>query len=575
LLVACLTVLAVLPGVLVALADGGPSVFNDEPIYRDDARSLAGLSAYADAHYPPVYPLLLALGFLTADPYRAMLLLNAAAAASVVPAVWFLARVLAFRRPWIPTLLAALLPFHAAFAGYLLSENLAVPLLVLCVALTVRGRESDALLLGVALGALHLTRFLFLPAVLLLVAVWLARLVREREPTGALRPVRVAAARMAVVYLALLAVWAVYGMASGHPFGSLWGLSTVEDGAARAGSDRISSALTWLTQYTAYLALAAPVAVALLLVWLGTARGLRASVLAWSPRAAYGAVTLLMVLGYVALATLHSSGVEYNQPTPSHMQGRYLMHVVPLVVVAGCLALERISAARRRPGAVRAAACGVAAAGAAWVAWWVLFHGGIWSVPAWGAQLPFNAIDVFVLEDWRVLATVSAACVVVPVLGRRSAPAAAVVWAAASALVLGAGMLAANAAPVNGARERAVADAVTDRAGEGEPVSVWVSNQVLDPASVVNALEFWNGDASSVKVEPWESMFDETAELACVVPAGSSSEVWVTARAVTPRADPGGLRVGSAFSVVDVAPGCMERVVADWVAATSGQEEAG
>lgn len=577
LLLVSVTAFAVVPGVLVALVDGGPTVFNDELIYRDDAQSLAGRSAYADPHYPPVYPLLLSVGFATSDPFRTMLVLNAVASAMVVPATWFLARVLGFDRPWIPTVLAALLPVHGAFAGYLLSENLAVAVFVLCVALAVRGRPGDAVVFGLALGALHLTRFIFLPAVVLLAGVWLLRVVRGMGTSG-VRRARGPLLRLCAAYLVLLAAWASYGTLSGHPFGSLWGLSTVEDGAARAAGDaRILSAATWLTQYTSYLALAVPVAIALVLAWLMTStRGWWRSMATWTPRAAFGAVTLLMTVGYLSLATVHSSGVEYNNPSPSHMQGRYMMHLVPCVVVAGCMALERAAVApRRRAGLVTAAASGAVAAAAAWGAWWVLFHGGIWSVPAWGAQLPFNAVDVFVLENRLLLAVMTVACVAVPVLARRSAVAAAVVWTIVSALVLSAGVVAARSAPVNGARERVIAEAAADRGAAGERVTVWVSNQVLDTASVSHAVAFWAAEPKQVTVEAWDAMFGETAEAACVVPSGSSTELWVTARTVTPRAETRDLRVGDGFSVVDVAPGCMERVVADWVAATSGQETTG
>lgn len=570
LVLAGLTVLALVPGVLVALVDGGPSVFNDELIYWQDSAAVAGWSAYADPHYPPGYPLLLSLGVATADPFRAMLLLNAAASAAVVPAVWFLARVLGMRRAWIPALLAALLPMHGAFTGYLLSENLAVPLFVLCTALAIRGRPSDAVVLGLALGALHLTRFLMLPAVALLAATWLVRLLRSGADGPGPR-LRGPAVRAGAAYLAVVVAWVSYGMLSGHGFAGLWGLSTVQDGAARAGSDRIGSSLTWATQYAGYLALAAPIPLALLLAWLLGARGWWAAIRAWTPRAAYASVTLLMVVGYLGLATLHSSGVEYNHPDPSHMQGRYLMHVVPLVVVAGCLALERVRADPRRPGAVVAATSGALVVAAAWGGWWVSFHGGPWSVPAWGAQLPFNAIDIFALDDWRLVTAVSVAVVAVLALARWSGVVpAAVVWALCSALVLSAGVATAVSAPTNGARERVVADAAAARGATGAPVSVWVSDHVLDTASVASSVTFWHGSSADVRVEAWDGTLDETVAAACVVDSGTSTELWVTNRTVTPRADHGDLRVGDAFSVVDVAPGCMDRVVADWLAATSG-----
>ncbi|MBM7331801.1 hypothetical protein JS562_54630, partial [Agrobacterium sp. S2] len=177
-LMAGLTALAMIPGVIVALTDGGPSVFMDEALYRTNADSIAEFGAYAEPHYPPLYPALLALAHLTDHWFRAMLLLNVVAGAMIVPATWLLVRALGMRRAWIPVALSALLPFHGAFAGYLLSENLALPIFVLTAALAVRGRRSEGVWLGIALGALHLTRYFFLPIVPVVAVIWFLRVLR-------------------------------------------------------------------------------------------------------------------------------------------------------------------------------------------------------------------------------------------------------------------------------------------------------------------------------------------------------------------------------------------------------------
>jgi len=177
-----LTLVALAAGAAVALTDGGPSVFGDETLYVQNAHAIAHLTPLAVDHFPPFYPLLLALGHLTENWHTAMLLVNAAVSAMTVPAMWFLARTLRLPHSWVPVALVALMPFQGVYSGYLLAENAGVPLLLLCVTIAIRGKSREATLLGLALAALHLTKYLYAPAVVLLLIIWTLRLGKVVDP---------------------------------------------------------------------------------------------------------------------------------------------------------------------------------------------------------------------------------------------------------------------------------------------------------------------------------------------------------------------------------------------------------
>ena len=105
-------------------ADDGPTIFKDELLYRINALAIFNGKKYANAHYPPLYPLALSPAFLFQDWYRAMHVLNAFWSSLLVPAAWFLGRTVGLRRPVLAGLLVAVIPFQAVYFRLLMSENL-------------------------------------------------------------------------------------------------------------------------------------------------------------------------------------------------------------------------------------------------------------------------------------------------------------------------------------------------------------------------------------------------------------------------------------------------------------------
>jgi len=184
-----------------------------------------------------------------------------------------------------------------------------------------------------------------------------------------------------------LGIWFAYGTYRGEPLPQLLGFHVIEttsSGALESGT--LSNLLTWITAYLAYAVLFAVMTWVPALLWfLETRRefGRRKEL---STRSAFVVTALLLTVGYVALAIQHSLGAGYNIPTPSHLMGRYLIHLSPILIALGMLAITRIIASPLPLRGFRVWIPTAAVLAVAWTSWWILFKGGIWGLPAWGAS---------------------------------------------------------------------------------------------------------------------------------------------------------------------------------------------
>jgi hypothetical protein len=104
---------------------------------------------------------------------------------------------------------------------------------------------------------------------------------------------------------------------------------------------------------------------------------------------------LVLTAGYWLLATQHSFGATYNYPEPVYLIGRYLMFLTPLYVVAGVVALERLSEPHFGAGRLLAAAAIAGTLLAVTGAQAILYGELAWKFPPWLADLPFNAPGAF------------------------------------------------------------------------------------------------------------------------------------------------------------------------------------
>ena len=391
-------VLFVIKAVWAVLISSGPLV-SDELLYKFNASAIFDLQKYFTAHYPPAYSLVLAPALFFKDWYEGMLVLNAFWSSLVVPAAWLLARATGVQHPLMAAALAALLPMQVVYPNILFSENLFVPLFVLATALALRGGKRgnvEALAFGIVLGMTHLTKYLFLPALPLLFGAWLYSRSRNMPDTrsGSLLQRYLPAFLVLVSYVVVICVWLIYGLASGFNLKELFGLdiSGIKTKAVTGGS-----LFLWMVVYSSYVILAWLPVWGIIAVWLS-----QLSDKAWRLRPGpqqerFLVLTLLLLGCYWLVAVQHSFGVAYNYPIPKYMIGRYLMHLSPIMLVAGVWFLERVTERIIPLRPIKALISISILICSASVAWWILFNKGIWAFGAGFANREPGTVDVIAL----------------------------------------------------------------------------------------------------------------------------------------------------------------------------------
>jgi hypothetical protein len=400
----------ILKAIFVFSTATGPSIVNDEYLYKFNAESIFLLQKYATAHYPPMYPLVLAPALLFESWYEAMLVINAFISSLTVLSAWFLARTIGMRKPVVAAAIAALLPFNAVYPGFLLSENLFIPLFCLAIALAVRGGRAaawEALLFGAVLAGAHLTKYLFLPAAPLLYIAWLHASMRSSRTALGGRG-------HAVHFLPLLAygiifgAWAWYGHESGFGIRQIFGLDVstagriVTDAAATARRlgeyARPAALLMWSAAYAAFSILAWLPAWGLLAAWASQPRQGNPGTGPTRELTTFAFLVVLLVAGFNAMAVLHSFGAKYNMVQPTKIMGRYLAHLGPPLTVFGLLALESLSRMRATLHARRLLTAGALTLSLAALAWWVIVGKGVWGFPKFFYTNPVNLLDVTIFR---------------------------------------------------------------------------------------------------------------------------------------------------------------------------------
>ncbi len=381
----------------------GPSILNDEYLYKFNAESIFLLKKYATAHYPPMYPLVLAPAFLFDAWYETMLVINSLISSLTVPSAWLLARNIGMRNPVVAGAIVALLPFNAVYPGYLLSENLFIPLFCLAIALAIRGGRAGAwegLLFGAVLACTHLTKYLFLPAVPLLYLAWIYCSMRSTPTQSGGRRAMLRVLPL-LAYSLLLGAWAWYGLESGFSLRQIFGLDVSAAGRLVTDTARTARRLGEYTHPLALLMWAAAYAAFTILAWLPS----WALVAAWASQlrpggwpsrelTTFAVLVALLVIGYNAIAILHSFGAKYNIPQPMKIMGRYLVQLGPPVTVLGLFALDRLSLTRSTMHARRLLKTGALVLTLTALAWWVIVGRGIWGFPSFFYTNPVNLLDV-------------------------------------------------------------------------------------------------------------------------------------------------------------------------------------
>lgn len=404
-------VLFAIKAVWAVLISTGPTIV-DELLYKFNASTIFDLQKYYTAHYPPAYSLVLAPALFFKDWYEAMLVVNAFLSSLVVPASWFLARSAGIKRPMLAAVLSALLPMHFVFPNILFSENLFVTLFVLAVAIALRGGKRgyiEALAFGFVLGVAHLTKYLFLPALPLLIATWLYCRRTSNQENASETSVSLYIPFLLVLlgYGLVVGLWLYYGGSSGFSLSQMFGLGFAKVfgiGASGIKTKTLNadSFLMWVVAYISYLVLAWLPIWGVIAIWMSQVinKDWRIQIEPRHQRFLY--LVLLLVSCYWLLAVRYSFGCGYNYPVPQRVMGRYVMQLFPIMLVVGVWIMEIFAESRAKFHKIKALFAIAMLVGVASIAWWILFNKGIWAFNEWFANRTPGTVDVVAMASLQV-----------------------------------------------------------------------------------------------------------------------------------------------------------------------------
>jgi hypothetical protein len=398
----------------------GPSIFNDEVLYKDFARRIYNGRPYGpDAHYPPLYPLSLSLAFASKEHwYEWMLFINAILSSSIIFPVYLIGkRMLGGEMLFVPVIMVALLPFHAVFPSLVMSENLFLTLFLFAVYLSLICEERNWLfgaLVGACSAMAYLTKYLFLPSIPVLIGLWWIIPLLDTDRKGRSIRQRLQLPGLAAVmtgFLALFLPWLLYAHYSGlsivrdamgldvvGAYSKAFAEAEIRFSGARADIPNLESLTFWATAYGSYTVLVlAPLLSTLCLyvrLWLSNKEEIpfREKLFTFS--------LIVFSIGYVVLAVQHSWGSEENYPEPRYLVGRYLMHLTPLYLIAAVMALCRIRNYIHSMSMAVVVCASVLSAILVYVAQHVLYEQTVWKSHSWFAGSTFNSPDSFVFRKY-------------------------------------------------------------------------------------------------------------------------------------------------------------------------------
>ena len=403
-ILAYLTISLIILKLIVILGnETGPFIVNDEYIYKKSSELLFYFNKYKNFHYPPVYSIFLLPAFLFSNWYKAILCINVILSTLLVPGVWFLAVSIGVRKPILSALLAAIIPFHIVYPNYILSENIFVPLFVLCFAMAMRGDKSsvvESCFFGGTLALTHLTKYMFLPAVPVLFGVWVLKKAFTSDKKYKSRIILECFLAL-FVYALLMTLWVSYGKKSGASIVELFGLNISTVGRLITDTSRTINKIqasaqinvgVWAILYVCFLLLKWNVLLGFVGMWASQKKSFIKTLNTDSKF--FLASSILLVCGYVLMAIIHSVGAKYNFNGPTKIMGRYLVHLGPVLLVLFTLALEGFSLDLQRINIKRYALGAVALLSLGGFCWWILVDDGIWEIPSFFYKHEINLSDV-------------------------------------------------------------------------------------------------------------------------------------------------------------------------------------
>jgi hypothetical protein len=314
-------------------------LFYDELLYKNFSESLLKKGFYTDPQYPPLYPLaILPSLFFGEHFYEAIKILNNLYSSAIIFPTFLIAQLFLSRKASIwCAILSALLPYHLAFSGMVMSENIYYVLFLLTIYAVINpkwriGAQASTVVTGILIGSLLLTRHMSLAVVPMLIMIWYLKPSNESHKLFTKK-------RVFELIILLLSVFVTYG---------IWLVPQLISGD-------ITQILTRKFIYSK-----SPVPTASKLLWIGISLAYVILLIAPIIHTVTGALTqwkkkfwedvhgrykLLVTLLTVALIFItarHHWRAGYNIPDPDHIHGRYLMYIAVPLIILGIGFIEQV-----------------------------------------------------------------------------------------------------------------------------------------------------------------------------------------------------------------------------------------
>lgn len=391
---------------LFLIAATGPIIMYDELLYKNNALRLFSFQLFAPGEiYPPLYSLILSPAFLFDNWYDSMIVINGLLSSFFLIPVWFLAR--KFVSPPMAmflVLLTALLPFQVVYPRFIMSENLAMLLFMSVMVLAVDGTKGSkwrAIVLGLVLGLSFLTKYLFLPAIFIIILYWFLVDGFGGGSVLLLGRDNVIKAAFLLIGLALAIIpWVVFAIYSNLPLYKAFGGGI---SGIRSTDISVFSFVQFALAYFSYLVLSnAPMLVPLLLFGAPIIRrDIRRRLITKDVKFL---LLVFMLAGlYWLVGTQHSFGAVYNYPIPQNIQGRYLMYLTPLLMIAGGMVVERFCNTNLTWSPRNTFFVTGLTVLLFYFLHWYLYRDNIFGLPDWFASSVFLLPDTFFYGDKRFL----------------------------------------------------------------------------------------------------------------------------------------------------------------------------
>lgn len=381
----------------------GAMCFNDEFLYKRNASDFFSGLRIQHAHYPPLYSLAIAPAFLFSNWYDAIILINGILSTLLAVPIWFLARhYLDPRQAAVVVLLSLMIPFQWVYPSLIMSENLFLMIFAFAVLGSVKGANAgklNAVFFGVMLALGCLTRYLMLPAVVILAVFWITMPFlthRRAQDALSIRAILPNLLLMAFCFAVVYAPWLIYTHQLDIPLKKAMGFGI---SGLRPPHEYFADATLWLSAYGAYLVLACSPVLMPIMLGISTFATRKIRLCGLSRETVFAWLLASLTCCYWLLATNHSFSAWYNVTQPTYLIGRYLMFLTPLYLLAGVLSLDRLLGAANMVKRSHISVCVVLTLLFVLVARWILHGQGIWSLPEWFANIEFNSPDAFAYRN--------------------------------------------------------------------------------------------------------------------------------------------------------------------------------